>query len=97
MRCQVSTEQGSGDDDRETQGQPAQFVEWAQRPTRKPKSSRKQENGSAHHDDVNLAEEQALAVIAEHVETNVRALEGALIRVVAFSSLTGRPLTGSLP
>ena len=34
----------------------------------------------------------ALEVIAERVESNVRALEGALIRVVAFSSLTGRPL-----
>ena len=35
----------------------------------------------------------ALQVIAERIENNVRALEGALIRVVAFSSLTGRPLT----
>ena len=32
-------------------------------------------------------------VIAERIDNNVRALEGALIRVVAFSSLTGRPLT----
>jgi chromosomal replication initiator protein len=49
-----------------------------------------------HHDDVQLADEQALEVIAEHVQTNVRALEGALIRVVAYSSLTGRPLTAEL-
>ena len=35
-------------------------------------------------------------MIAERIENNVRALEGALIRVVAFSSLTGRPLTAEL-
>ena len=45
----------------------------------------------AHHDRVKLADDLALTVIAERVESNVRALEGALIRVVAFSSLTGRP------
>ncbi|HEV7585182.1 MAG TPA: chromosomal replication initiator protein DnaA [Solirubrobacteraceae bacterium] len=50
----------------------------------------------AHHDGVELADEVALSVIAERIDTNVRALEGALIRVVAFSSLTGRPLTGEL-
>jgi chromosomal replication initiator protein len=50
----------------------------------------------AHHDDVQLAEEQALEIIAARVHTNVRALEGALIRVVAFSSLSGRPLTCAL-
>jgi chromosomal replication initiator protein len=50
----------------------------------------------AHHDGVELADELALTVIAERIESNVRALEGALIRVVAFSSLTGRPLTGEL-
>ncbi len=50
----------------------------------------------AHHDAIELAEEDALRVIAEHVHTNVRALEGALIRVVAYSSLTGRPLTADL-
>jgi chromosomal replication initiator protein len=50
----------------------------------------------AAHDDVELHEERALDVIAERVHTNVRALEGALIRVVAFSSLTGRPLTAQL-
>ena len=50
----------------------------------------------AHHDGVQLADDLALDVIAERIENNVRALEGALIRVVAFSSLTGRPLTGEL-
>jgi chromosomal replication initiator protein len=50
----------------------------------------------AHHDGVVLADDTALEAIAEHVQTNVRALEGALIRVVAFSSLTGRALTTDL-
>jgi chromosomal replication initiator protein len=50
----------------------------------------------AHHDGVEVADELALEVIAERIENNVRALEGALIRVVAFSSLTDRPLTADL-
>jgi chromosomal replication initiator protein len=50
----------------------------------------------AQHDGVELAGEGALQTIAEHVQSNVRALEGALIRVVAFSSLTGRPLDSAL-
>ncbi len=45
------------------------------------------------HDGIELAEDGALDVIAERIATNVRALEGALIRIVAFSSLTGRALT----
>jgi chromosomal replication initiator protein len=50
----------------------------------------------ADHDHIELADELALELIAERVTQNVRALEGALIRVVAFSSLTGRPLTVEL-
>jgi chromosomal replication initiator protein len=50
----------------------------------------------AQHDRIAIADEQALSLIAERVTLNVRALEGALIRVVAFSSLTGRPLTTEL-
>ena len=38
----------------------------------------------------------ALELIAARVTDNVRALEGALIRVVAFGSLTGRPVTAEL-
>jgi chromosomal replication initiator protein len=38
----------------------------------------------------------ALELIAERVTDNVRALEGALIRVVAFGSLTGRAVTPEL-
>jgi chromosomal replication initiator protein len=50
----------------------------------------------AHHDHVDLDDERALIAVAERVTNNVRALEGALIRVVAFSSLTGRPITAEL-
>ncbi|HEY2142330.1 MAG TPA: chromosomal replication initiator protein DnaA [Solirubrobacteraceae bacterium] len=50
----------------------------------------------ADHDHIELADDTALEAIAERVENNVRALEGALIRVVAFSSLTGRSLTAEL-
>ncbi len=50
----------------------------------------------AHHDDIKLDDDVALDVIAERIHNNVRALEGALIRVVAFSSLTGRPITAEL-
>jgi chromosomal replication initiator protein len=48
------------------------------------------------HDGIELADPEALHVIADRVTDNVRALEGALIRVVAFHSLTGRPLDAEL-
>ena len=50
----------------------------------------------AQHDRLDLDDESPLQLIAERVRDNVRAIEGALIRVVAFGSLTGRPLTGEL-
>jgi chromosomal replication initiator protein len=50
----------------------------------------------AQHDDLNLTDESSLRLIAERVRDNVRAIEGALIRVVAYSSLTGRTLTAEL-
>jgi chromosomal replication initiator protein len=48
------------------------------------------------HDAIALQDEKVLALIAQHVPTNVRALEGALIRVVAFASLTSRPVSPEL-
>jgi chromosomal replication initiator protein len=50
----------------------------------------------AQHDAVKPAEPGVLETIAERITTNIRALEGALIRVVAYGSLTGRPLTCEL-
>jgi chromosomal replication initiator protein len=48
------------------------------------------------HDGVDLADDTVLTLIAERVPTNVRALEGALIRVVAYASLTGREVSTTL-
>src|SRR4051794_3750977 len=39
---------------------------------------------------------EAIDLIAERVASNIRALEGALIRVVAYGSLTGRSVTTDL-
>jgi chromosomal replication initiator protein len=50
----------------------------------------------SQHDELDLTDESPLWLIAERIHDNVRALEGALIRVVAYSSLTGRKLTAEL-
>jgi chromosomal replication initiator protein len=50
----------------------------------------------AQHDGIETVDPNALELIAKRITINVRALEGALIRVVAFSSLTGRPLSSEL-
>jgi chromosomal replication initiator protein len=47
-------------------------------------------------DGISLADDTVLEFIAERVSDNVRALEGALIRIVAHHSLTGRPIDLSL-
>jgi chromosomal replication initiator protein len=47
-------------------------------------------------DRIALAEPGVLELIAERVSTNVRALEAALIRVVAYHSLTERPIDAEL-
>jgi chromosomal replication initiator protein len=36
--------------------------------------------------------EEVLNYLAEHIRSNIRRLEGALVRVVSYSSLTGRPM-----
>jgi chromosomal replication initiator protein len=50
----------------------------------------------AQHDGVPIADDSVIDVIAQRVTDNVRSLEGALIRVVAYSSLTGKPLDAQL-
>jgi chromosomal replication initiator protein len=47
-------------------------------------------------DQVGDVDPAALELIAERVVSNIRALEGALIRIVAFGSLTGRAVTAEL-
>ncbi len=47
-------------------------------------------------DHIELADGQVLEQIAERITNNIRALEGALIRVVAHHSLTGHPIDPEL-
>ena len=46
----------------------------------------------AHHDGIDVGDDGVLELIAERVTDNVRSLEAALIRVVAYASLTGKAI-----
>ncbi|MDX6729830.1 MAG: chromosomal replication initiator protein [Baekduia sp.] len=50
----------------------------------------------AHHDGIALAGDGVLELIADRVTDNVRGLEAALIRVVAYASLTDAPIDRGL-
>jgi chromosomal replication initiator protein len=47
-------------------------------------------------DHITIADHHVLELIAQRITSNVRALEGALIRVVAYHSLTGHPLDSDM-
>jgi chromosomal replication initiator protein len=49
-----------------------------------------------HHDAIALPDDGALHAIAHRITANARTLEGALIRVIAYHSLTGRPIDAAL-
>jgi chromosomal replication initiator protein len=50
----------------------------------------------ALHDGIELADPHVLPLIAERVTDNLRSLEAALIRVVAYASLTDKPIDARL-
>jgi chromosomal replication initiator protein len=50
----------------------------------------------AHHDGIDAGGDGVLELIAERVTDNLRSLEAALIRVVAYASLTGKPIDRAL-
>jgi chromosomal replication initiator protein len=50
----------------------------------------------ARLDGIAIDDDNVLALIADRVTDNIRALEGALIRVVAYHSLAGRPIDAAL-
>ena len=47
-------------------------------------------------DQIHISDPKVLEFVAGRISSNIRELEGALTRVVAFSSLTGRPMTEDL-
>jgi chromosomal replication initiator protein len=47
-------------------------------------------------DHITITDQQVLELIAARITGNVRALEGALIRVVAYHSLTGHPIDSEI-